>query len=105
MNKRDYQKFTALLEVVPPKKTQLAYMTHACRNWFLLHPELAKLHADESSLTVCRQYMYIELNREEGPRAHIMDRLYKRFSNLRREIETHAMAALLPVEEESVEAA
>jgi hypothetical protein len=100
MNKRDYMKFCALLEIVPPKKTQVAFMTHACRNWFLLHPELARLQADEASLTVCRQYMYIELNREEGPRAHIMDRLYKRFSNLRREIETTAMGTLLPAEEE-----
>jgi hypothetical protein len=89
-------KFCALLEVVPPKKTQMASMAAACKNWALLHPELARLHADESGLTVCRQYMYIELNREEGPRAHIMDRLYKRFSNLRREIETGTMAALLP---------
>lgn len=101
MNKRDYMKFCALLEVVPPKKTQFAAMTAACKNWALLHPELARMQADENSLTVCRQYMYIELNREEGPRAHIMDRLYKRFSNLRREIETNAMFALLPEEAEA----
>jgi hypothetical protein len=106
MNKRDYMKFTGLLEIVPPKKTQFAAMTAACRNWFLLHPELARMQASEDSLLVCRQYMYIELNREEGPRAHIMDRLYKRYSNLRREIETAAMATLLPeVEVEAAEAA
>lgn len=96
MNKRDYMKFTALLEVVPPKKAQFAAMAHSCRNWFLLHPELAKLRANDAGLLLCRQYMHIELNREEGPRPHIMDRLYKRFSNLRREIETAAMDALLP---------
>lgn len=96
MNKRDYMKFTGMLGVVPPKKTQLAAMTLACRNWFLLHPELARLQADEAGLTTCSQFMYIELNREEGPRPHIMDRLYKRYSNLRREMETAAMGALLP---------
>lgn len=104
MNKRNYAKFTAMLGVVPPKKTQLAAMTHACRNWFLLHPELAKLRADEEGLTLCSQYMHIELNREEGPRYHIMDRLYKRYSNLRREMETAAMGSLIPEGEERVAA-
>lgn len=104
MKKRDYMKFTSMLGVVPPKKTQVAAMTLACRNWFLLHPELAKLQADEDGLTACSQYMYIELNREEGPRPHIMDRLYKRYSNLRREMETAAMGALLPEGEERVAA-
>lgn len=100
MNKRNYMKFTGMLGVVPPKKTQMAAMSHACRNWFLLHPELAKLRANEEGLTICTQYMYIELNREEGPRSHIMDRLYKRYSNLRREIETAAMSTLVPEGEE-----
>jgi hypothetical protein len=95
VNKRDYMKFSAMLEVVPPRKNSAA-MVAACRNWFLLHPRLAELEPNEAGLNVCRQYMHIELNREEGPRAHIMDRLYKRFSNLRREMETHAMAALIP---------
>jgi len=96
MNKRDYMKFEAMMEIVPPRKTAASAMILACRNWFLLHPELAKLEANEAGLNACRQYMHIELNREEGPRAHIMDRLYKRFSNLRREMETDAMAALIP---------
>lgn len=100
MNKRDYTKFSTLMGLVPPKRAQLAAMTIACRNWCLLHPELARLQADEASLMVCRQYMHLEANRPDGPRAHIMDRLYKRFSNLRREMETRAMAVLLPAEEE-----
>lgn len=100
MNKRNYMKFVGMLGVVPPKKAQLPAMTHACRNWFLLHPELARLRANEEGLTICAQYMYIELNREEGPRPHIMDRLYKRYSNLRREMETAVMDLLLPEEED-----
>ena len=100
MDNRKYKKFVGMLGVVPPKKAQLPAMTHACRNWFLLHPELARLRANEEGLTICTQYMYIELNREEGPRPHIMDRLYKRYSNLRREMETAVMDLLLPEEED-----
>lgn len=100
MDMRDYKKFSTLMGLVPPRLAQRAAMSIACRNWFLLHPELARLQADEAGLTVCRQYMHLELNRLDGPRAHIMDRLYKRFSNLRRETETRAMATLLPEKEQ-----
>lgn len=102
MNKRDYAKFETLLALVPPRKADAAAVAYACRNWALLHPELAALDATPASLTRCREFMYVELHREGGPRYHIMDRLYKRFSNLRREIETASMGALLP-EAETVE--
>lgn len=104
MNKKAYERFVALMEVIPPKPRNQAVMAESAKNWFLLHPELAALPASEFGLNKIREYMWIELNREEGPRHHIMDRLYKRFSNLRREIETNAMLALLPAPaEEAVE--
>jgi hypothetical protein len=96
MNARSYKKFEALVELVPPKPSQVATMVATSKNWALLHPILAKLDCDAAAMNVCRQYMHVELHREEGPRFHIMDRLYKRFSNLRREMETSAMMALLP---------
>jgi hypothetical protein len=95
MKTKDYTKFTDMLGIYPPKRASET-LEAECRNWFLLHPALASLEASTASLETCRAYMYIELNREGGPRHHIMDRLYKRFSNLRRELETSAMAALLP---------
>jgi len=96
MSKRDYAKFEAMVELIPPKPAQAAGMERDVRNWALLHPRLAVLKANEAGLNVCRQFMHVELNREEGPRWHIMDRLYKRFSNLRREMETAALAPLMP---------
>lgn len=102
MNKRDYAKFEKLLALVPPRKSEAAAVQYACRNWALLHPELAALEATPAGLDRCREFMHVELHREGGPRIHIMDRLYKRFSNLRREIETSAMGLLLP-EAETVE--
>lgn len=100
VNKKAYERFVALMEVIPPKPRNQNAMIESGKNWFLLHPELAALPASEFGLNKIREYMWIELNREEGPRHHIMDRLYKRFSNLRREIETNAMMALLPAVEE-----
>lgn len=96
MDKKQLTKFEAMVELIPPKKTQAAAMANESKNWFLLHPKLALLEPNEAGLNVCRQYMHVELNRDGGPRAHIMDRLYKRFSNLRREMETSVMYALLP---------
>ena len=102
MTSKDYRKFEALMELCPPPKNKMASIEQASRNWYLLYQELAKMKASDASLNTCRHFMYVELNREEGPRYHIMDRLYKRFSNLRREIETSAMLVLIP---EAAEAA
>lgn len=94
--KKDIQRFVNLMEVVPPPAKNLRSMTDACRAWHTLHPELARLEADEAGLLACRQYMHIEMTREYGPRMHMMDRLYKRLSSLRREMETNAMVAVVP---------
>ena len=94
--KKELQRFVNLLEVVPPPPRNLRAMTEACRAWHTLHPELARLEADETGLLACRQYMHIEMTRGLGPRMHMMDRLYKRFSSLRREMETNAMVAVIP---------
>ncbi len=96
MNKKQYERFAALVELIPPKPRNQNALAETCRVWFNLHPMLADLKPTEASLNTIRECMWIELNREEGPRHHMMDRLYKRFSNLRREMETDAMLALLP---------
>jgi hypothetical protein len=62
------------------------------RNWMQLYPLLSTMTPCEESLQACRELMVTELARDTGPRDHIMDRLYKRFSNLRRDMETTAMA-------------
>jgi hypothetical protein len=100
MKARDLNKFIALVGITTPKANALDAAVVNVKNWALLHPVLADLEANEAGLNVCRLHMYAELYREEGPRYHIMDRLYKRFSNLRREIETSAMNVLLPELEE-----
>lgn len=104
MKTRDLKIFTAMLGVAPPAERAASDMEYAVRNWFHLHPALAKLQADQKGLDVCRQFMHLELSREGGPRRHIMDRLYKRYSNLRREIETAAMEKLLPEADDRVAA-
>jgi hypothetical protein len=93
MTQRNYEKFNALIGLVPAKSSSVR---DACRNWAVLHPKLASLQANEQGLKACRQMMYTELNRDGGPRFYIMDRLYKRFSNLRREMETSSMMSMLP---------
>jgi hypothetical protein len=96
---RDYKTFIDTMGIAPPPDRQHNLVCSVTRNWALLHPALAALNADKAGLDACKHMMYVELNREEGPRWHIMDRLYKRFSNLRREMETTAMMKLLPDEE------
>lgn len=97
---KDYRAFCALLEITPPPKSRTAEMERVLRNWLLLHPVLAEMSATQDSLRLCTQYMHLELLREDGPRPHIMNRLYKRFSNLRREMETTAMLTLIGYEAE-----
>ena len=67
------------------------------RNWALLYPKLAALQPDGEGLERCRQYLLIELEEPpahaNGPRDHIVDRLYKRMSNLRRDSETSMLSA------------
>ena len=104
MKKQDYRQFTELLGVAPPPKAKQAEMEQTLRNWLLLHPVLATLQANAGGLKTCSQLMYVELQREDGPRFHVMDRLYKRYSNLRREMETSAMATLVEAPEKAVEA-
>lgn len=99
--KKELQRFVNLLGVVPPAPKNLQAMRDACRAWHTLHPELARLEADEAGLLACRQYMHIEMTREYGPRMHMMDRLYKRLSSLRRDMETNAMVAVVPAVEEA----
>ena len=103
MQAKQFNKFVALMDIKPPTLKQAVYAEASTQNWALLHPVLAKLEANDAGLETCRRLMHVELLREGGPRFHIMDRLYKRFSNLRREIETSAMLELLPEECEAVE--
>lgn len=68
------------------------------QNWSKLHPELAKLKANDTDVDRCRAYLVLELTRPEdkgGPRAFYVDRLYKRMSNLRREMEREVLAVYL----------
>jgi hypothetical protein len=99
-NAKDYRNFCGLLEITPPPKTRVAEMERTLRNWLVLHPVLAEMAPTQESLRRCGHYMHMEMAREEGPRPHIMNRLYKRYSNLRREIETTAMSMLVAYEEE-----
>lgn len=65
------------------------------QNWSKLHPELAKLNADGHGVEVCRAYLVLELTRPQGPRVFYVDRIYKRMSNLRREMEREVLAPFL----------
>lgn len=103
MTKKQFDRFAALIGIQQPKPRAIAALTEVSKNWFLLHPHLKVLQATESDLGKIRDIMWVELNREGGPRAHIMDRLYMRYSSLRREMETSAMQALIPEYEDSTE--
>lgn len=103
MTKKQFDRFATLLGMQQPKPRAMNALSEISKNWFLLHPHLAALQATEGDLAKIRDIMWVELNREGGPRSHIMERLYMRYSSLRREMETNAMAALIPDQEELTE--
>lgn len=103
MSTKKTQRFAALMGLQEVKPRTAAALAEILKTWQLLHPHLAAMNASETSLAKIRDLMAVELAREEGPRAHIMDRLYMRFSSLRREMETTAMAAAVPDYEDATE--
>lgn len=94
--KKEHSKFVELLGIVAPPAKLENGISLKLSNWVLLHPELAEIEPTLNGLKTIKHYMHLELNRDDGPRFHIMDRLYKRYSNLRREMESAAMALCLP---------
>lgn len=92
MVKSAYKRFAATLDVKPLGKATLRRYEDNLRSWATLHPVLRELNPDDASLRTLAQLMSVELMRDGGPRDQIMDRLYKRYSNLRREMETTVMA-------------
>ncbi len=105
MKTKEYNQFINVMDIEPPPTRMYAKMVETSRNWFMLHQTLATMEANKASLEMCKQFMYVELNREGGPRWHIMNRLYKRYSNLRRKIETVAMMKCLPEHADAAAAA
>lgn len=65
------------------------------QNWSKLHPELAKLGPNIEGVTMCRVYLVLELTRPQEPRPFYLDRIYKRMSSLRRDMERDALSPYL----------
>ena len=73
MNKKEYTKFEAMMELIPPKKTQAAAMAHESKNWFLLHPKLALLEPNEFSFHIA-QVDGVQLTVDEPDISHTAPR-------------------------------
>lgn len=67
-------------------KTDIARIMPHMTNWMPVHAYIRHLPVDENSLLELRRMLTIELNREE-PRAQILERLYGKFSAMRKQME------------------
>lgn len=67
-------------------KTDITRITPHMTNWMPVHAYIRHLSATEDGLLELRRMMTIELKRDQ-PRPQIMERLYGRFSALRKQME------------------
>lgn len=78
-------------------KADLARITPHMTNWMPVHAYMRHLPATENGLLELRRMMTIELKRDQ-PRPQIMERLYGRFSALRKQMEEQVLFGQMHVE-------
>lgn len=77
----------------PPTKLHEAELRGYLENWATLHEFMANMEADPGDLSTLLMLMGIEIA-SESPRGYIIDRIYMRFSNLRRDWERSMLPGL-----------
>lgn len=72
--------------IVKITKADLARINPHMTNWMPVHAYIRHLPNNEESLLELRRMMTVELDRSE-PRAQILERLYGKFSAMRKQME------------------
>jgi len=94
-------KFNTALGLTEPTSAQRARLEGVMSNWIAIHEEITNYDGHDRYYDKLRKMMWVELNREEGPRAHIMTRLLGRYQNLRRQQEYKLLEAAVPAVSEA----
>jgi len=90
-----------LVGVQPPNEKQLERLRPAVSNWLVAHRYLTELGGKpRDRIEAAAHMLYLEVTREAGPRAHMLDRLHMKMSNIRREAEWEIVNSQMPVVEE-----
>lgn len=71
----------------PIDKKKEATLRGKMANWQMVHPMLVDIQMSQKGLMTLASMMQAENGRDEGPRSHIMRRLYMKYSTLRRQME------------------
>lgn len=95
MNKAKLGKLLkAMPFVVAPSTRKSVELLDALTSWNKCHPYLRDMAPTEGSLESVGEMIYLELHREDGARPWMVDRLYMRYSNLRRQYEGYLLSTI-----------
>ena len=64
--------------------------------WNVLHAYLQSLDATARSVHILECLMFLEFERSDGPRAHIIERLHGKYDVIRRAVEFADMQKIVP---------
>lgn len=90
--------FARRMGIKEPGLLQRQKLKKHLSNWLVAYEFIAGMEASPKSVEIVSQMLLIELS--ESARPHVLERLYMRYSNLRREMETAMLHKACPALQE-----